>query len=59
MTEEQVIEPYGEPDSRLPWEFIPNMEEKCLEFFKVPDKEVEEAPEEKAELEEMYPINGE
>ena len=29
MTEESVLAPYGD---RHPWEFIPNMEQECLEF---------------------------
>ena len=44
MTHESVIAPYGEPGARLPWEFVPNMQEECLEFKK---------------LDKMYPVNCE
>lgn len=29
--------PPGAEEDRLPWEFIPNMEEDCLEFKKLED----------------------
>lgn len=33
MTDKKVLEPHGEP--RIPWEYVPNLELKCLEFIKV------------------------
>ena len=47
MTDRAVLEPFGKPEDRLPWEYVPNEEKKCLEFVLQPEPEVKQSePEE-------------